>query len=220
MLALTKQTMFNRDVLMCQPARLPQRNYISLLTISGISEVTSLVRRYSACLALSENSWITAPNKRINSDPKSWRFLSRLFATICAGKFMKSNRVLSTLILLLFSLITALAQAIEYECIVHKKFNSEMKYTDKQIEEGRFSVIIKDIGKKASLSRCSFVQSQYRVTCDSYEVDKIAYDEHVKIKKYYVFRSQFDVQLFNNMTFIENNGRGGIAFGKCQVISP
>jgi hypothetical protein len=39
-----------------------------------------------------------------------------------------------------------------------------------------------------------------------------------EIRKYYVFAGQFDVQLFeNSMTFIENNGRGSIAMGKCSL---
>ena len=120
----------------------------------------------------------------------------------------------------MFLYLCTLAQAVEYECKVHKKLNQEMEYTTKQIEKGQFSVLIKEKGDKASLSRCSLATSKNKVTCDSYEVNKIIYDEHVNIKKYYVFRSQFDVQLFKNMTFIENNGRGDIAYGKCKVISP
>lgn len=67
----------------------------------------------------------------------------------------------------------------------------------------------------AYLSRCSYALSVARVTCDRYEVDKVVLDDVAQIKKYYVFRSQFDVQLFANQSFIENNGRGGIAYGTC-----
>ncbi len=41
-----------------------------------------------------------------------------------------------------------------------------------------------------------------------------------RIKKFYVFRSQFDVQVYPDLSFIENNGRGGIAFGTCSVVAP
>ena len=58
------------------------------------------------------------------------------------------------------------------------------------------------------------------MTCDRYPMDKVVLDENVKIKKYYLFRSQFDVQLFADLLFIENNGRGGIAFGRCRVVAP
>ena len=51
-------------------------------------------------------------------------------------------------------------------------------------------------------------------------VDKVATGKYVKIKKFDVFESQFDVQLFLNMEFVENNGRGGISFGKCKVMAP
>jgi len=38
------------------------------------------------------------------------------------------------------------------------------------------------------------------------------------IAKYYYFDGQFDVQIFPNLSFIENNGRGDIAFGKCRKL--
>jgi hypothetical protein len=81
-------------------------------------------------------------------------------------------------------------------------------------------VQIEEKGNTAFILRCSFAPSAERVTCDRYQVDKGVFDENVKIKKYYVFRSQFDVQLFSNLLFIENNGRGGIAYGRCSLIAP
>ncbi len=53
------------------------------------------------------------------------------------------------------------------------------------------------------------------MTCDRYEVDKVVLDEVARIKKYYVFSSQFDVQLYSDGRFIENNGRGTVAYGTC-----
>jgi hypothetical protein len=130
------------------------------------------------------------------------------------------NFIFQVYILWLFLYIPALAQAAEYHCTVKKKFDSERVYTADQIEKGQFSVLVEENGKSAFLSRCSFTTSAQKVTCDRYEVDKIAFDENVKIKKYYVFHSQFDVQLFPNLFFIENNGRGGIAYGTCTLVAP
>jgi len=59
-----------------------------------------------------------------------------------------------------------------------------------------------------------------KITCDRYQMDTVVLDEQVKIKKYYLFQSQFDVQLFANLSFIENNGRGSVAYGKCRFIAP
>jgi hypothetical protein len=67
------------------------------------------------------------------------------------------------------------------------------------------------------VERCSFAPSQSRVTCDPYVVDHVAYDAVIKATKYYLFRGQFDVQVFNNLSFLENNGRGGVAWGRCAV---
>jgi hypothetical protein len=108
----------------------------------------------------------------------------------------------------------------EYECPVTQKLSSEHIYSQQNLKQYRYVVKIDDRGETAILSRCSFSPSQKKVTCDSYEVDKIDFDENVKIKKFYVFRSHFDVQLFSNLRFIENNGRGTIAFGNCRIVSP
>ena len=114
----------------------------------------------------------------------------------------------------------ALAAAVEYNCKVEKKLNSENSYTPEHIEKSQFSVKVEENSGGAFLSRCSFSSSATKVTCDRYQVDKVVFDENIKIKKYYVFRSQFDVQLYSNLSFIENNGRGDIAYGKCKVVTP
>lgn len=116
--------------------------------------------------------------------------------------------------------ISALAHAVEYRCKVEKKFDFENVYSQAQIEKGQFSVLIEEKGVSAFLSRCSFTPSAQKITCDRYEVDKTMFDENVKIKKYYVLQSHFDVQVFSDLSFVENNGRGGIAFGKCSVVAP
>ena len=124
------------------------------------------------------------------------------------------------LIISLFLFLPTIVQAVEYGCKVTKKLDSEREYTAQQLSKGQFSVLIEEIRDSSFLSRCSFVSSEGKVTCDRYKVDRVSFDKYVNIKKYYVFDSHFDVQLFSNLTFVENNGRGGIAFGKCHVSAP
>jgi len=126
-------------------------------------------------------------------------------------------RVLTVIVLLGVSVH---AHAVEYRCKVEKKFDFENVYSRSHIEKGQFSVLVEEKASSAFLSRCSFSPSDQKVTCDRYEVDKIVFDENVKIKKYYVLRSHFDVQVFPDLSFVENNGRGDIAFGKCNVVAP
>lgn len=112
------------------------------------------------------------------------------------------------------------ASAVEYRCTVARKIDSERVYTAAHLERSNFSVLIEDHGNTAHISRCSFAALEQKVTCDRYEVDEIAVDEIAGIKKYYYYRGQLDVQLFRNLSFIENNGRGSISFGKCVVTAP
>ncbi len=126
--------------------------------------------------------------------------------------------LVSIIVLLLAS--PAVAQAADYRCKVESKLYRERVSSPSELQKGQFSVLIEERGGSAFLSRCSTTYYSQEVTCDRYEVDKIVFDENAKIKKFYVFRSHFDVQVFSDLSFIENNGRGGIAFGKCNTVAP
>lgn len=136
------------------------------------------------------------------------------------GKGADKMRLAIVPILLALLVSSTLVQAAEYRCMVEAKFNSDYVYSESEIQKQQFSVLVEERGSSAFLSRCSFINRLQKVTCDRYEVDKTVFDENVTIKKFYVFRSQFDVQIFADLSFIENNGRGGIAFGKCNTVAP
>ena len=108
----------------------------------------------------------------------------------------------------------------EYECPVSRKIDSERNYPDSNLQKYTPSVKIKENGDYATVSRCSFQPSANQVTCDDYNVDFIAQDKYVGHKKYYMFYNQFDVQLFADLSFIENNGRATISYGKCILTRP
>ncbi|MDF1726336.1 MAG: hypothetical protein P1U53_01175 [Sulfitobacter sp.] len=93
-------------------------------------------------------------------------------------------------------------------------------YTSKQLQKHHYAVVIRDKGDTNSeVGRCSFEARKDRVTCDFYEVDYIARDSYVGHNKYFYFRGQYDVQVFATMNFVENNGRGSIAYGNCEEIN-
>ena len=121
------------------------------------------------------------------------------------------------LITLLFFSNPAIAFT-EYNCPVTKKWDTENTYSQEMIDKWKYAVFIREHSDSTYLSRCSNDSSR-KFTCDEYKVDRIEKSSLFgsEIRKYYVFASQFDVQLFENtMTFIENNGRGSIAMGKCS----
>ena len=101
-------------------------------------------------------------------------------------------------------------------CVVNRKFDAQTgeNYTPERLEELQFGAIV-DLYDQ-TLSRCSFVQSAGRVTCDTYPIDRMEVAAgYVDIVKYYYFNGHFDLQIFNGSTFVENNGRGSIASGTC-----
>jgi len=123
------------------------------------------------------------------------------------------------LILALLSVgFTAEAQAqpsVSLVCRVEKKVDADRAYSQDDLERFRYSVEIKYDGKSAQLRRCSFAPSVGHVTCDEYEVDRVVSDPDIGVRKFYHFSSQFDVQLFQDGQFVENNGRGSVAYGRC-----
>ena len=117
-------------------------------------------------------------------------------------------------ILLLLLVFPSIVYSSTYDCKVTRKFDLQNEYTPSILEKYQYSVKIRDTSKP-ELERCSFVPSQNKVTCDKYSIDRVETDKFVGIKKFYYFTGQFDVQLYPDMRFVENNGRGGISYGTC-----
>ena len=109
------------------------------------------------------------------------------------------------------------AHSASYDCTVTSKYDFDRSYTQAQLDSLKFSVRIHD-SEKPKVDRCSVKPSEGKLSCDTYDIDRVEVDKHVGFKKFYLFRSQFDVQLFPDMKFIENNGRGGIAMGMCKPL--
>jgi hypothetical protein len=115
------------------------------------------------------------------------------------------------------ALVGSHSPPVTYSCDVTRKLDGERVYTTQDLARGRFGVRVRDDGNVQIVSRCSFASRKNKVTCDDYSADHVAIDQNIGARKYYVFDSQFDVQIFADLSFVENNGRGGIAFGRCTM---
>lgn len=109
---------------------------------------------------------------------------------------------------------SASAFGAELYCEVTKKLSRTMIYDAAHLQKYKPGLFIRDAGTTVLLSRCS-VEFSGDYTCDHYEADFVEHDGRANITKYYYLRSQFDVQVFADKSFVENNGRGTIAFGQC-----
>lgn len=130
---------------------------------------------------------------------------------------LRAHSLLTYTLALLFLVMTSTAHSANYDCTVTKKLDFENLYSPSQMEKFKFSVRIHD-SDKPQVDRCSVKPSEGKLSCDSYDIDRVEVDKYVGYKKFYLFKSQFDVQLFPDMKFVENNGRGGIAFGTCKPL--
>lgn len=126
--------------------------------------------------------------------------------------------------LIIFCLLPAMAQAAQFNCTMARMTNSKAEYTQDDISKRQPTLLLNvddnedenPLNDKASVSICDITVADGK-TCDSYEVDKIAYDDATKLKKYYNFFSQVDLQVAPDMTFVLNDGRTGISYGSCKV---
>ena len=127
------------------------------------------------------------------------------------------------------------AYAVTYYCEPTKKSHPKMEeYTEDYFEKYKISSKLEDNEDKVFITRCSFEPILGEESCHRLEIDKIVQSKvfrgeggsitgpmkWVYIKKYYHFNGQFDFQIFPDLSFAENDGRGGIFFGKCKIISP
>lgn len=110
--------------------------------------------------------------------------------------------------------------AAKYHCPATRKYDFETAYTPEQLKRGQFSTRVEELSEGVFLSRCSFSLIAGKVTCDRTKVDRVEFDQNVKIKKFYVFRSQFNFQIFSDLSSLEDNGRGSVQYGKCKFMSP
>ena len=125
-------------------------------------------------------------------------------------------------------LVANQAYAVEYYCKATKKIDPENEYPAEMIKRFKYANKLEEVGNKAFISRCSFSPSAGEETCDRYKVDHIVRSpvtnaetlEKLFIVKYYYYSGQLDFQIFPDLSFVENNGRGGIQYGKCQMLSP
>lgn len=112
--------------------------------------------------------------------------------------------------------------AVEYYCKATQKHDFGITYGGETIYQAGWATKVEELDSGTFISRCSldYKPDIPKISCDRYPVDRVVFDKKSKIKKYYIFSSQFDFQIFPNMNSLENNGRGSVQYGKCKIVSP
>jgi hypothetical protein len=106
--------------------------------------------------------------------------------------------------------------ALTYTCNVLKKMSFEHVYSKEELEKHPFFTRLEILENKvAYVSRCIYFDK--KLQCKKMLVDKIAHDNYVNITKFYVFDSQYNFQLFHDLSALEDNGRGDFSFEECNV---
>lgn len=107
----------------------------------------------------------------------------------------------------------------DYLCPATQKYQGQTVYTPEQLKKRQFSTRLNELPEGFFLDRCRFSVVDGKVTCDRQKVDRVELDPDLKIKKFYVFRSQINFQIFPNLSSLEDDGRGSVQFGQCEMVS-
>ena len=133
------------------------------------------------------------------------------------------NRVDSRLLKFTAVLLTSMATSLSAEvfiCSVNHKVEllDGFVYPTERLLASQFEVRI-DTSLNL-MSRCSVPPYATQSTCDVYHIDHTERSQTSlsTIIKYYYLNGQYDVQVFGDGKFIENNGRGGLASGVCVKV--
>ncbi len=114
-------------------------------------------------------------------------------------------------------LISTASFGLTLECNVLNKYSSKGKYSKANLQKYNPSIKIEFSGDKYYVSRCSYETIANKITCNKHKMDKAVIDNFTSYIKLYHFSSQFDVQLFTDKSFVENNGRSSVSYGTCKV---
>jgi hypothetical protein len=125
-------------------------------------------------------------------------------------------------ILVILLMVVPLAAAADiYECKITRKVYATGEDSPEELKKWQPSAILEiNQNGPSYASRCSYSTIEKKVTCDRYEMDRVDVDPYVGHIKMYRFRSQMTVQLFANLNFMEDVGRGIVSFGKCKALTP
>jgi len=109
---------------------------------------------------------------------------------------------------------------VNLNCVVEKYLASGTLSDESEIKTKQLSYRVAESPTQAYVSRCSFSPPRKQVVCTQHKIDKVVTwkkSESEILKKYYAFSFQFDFQLYPDLSFVGNNGRGDVAYGKCKT---
>jgi len=111
------------------------------------------------------------------------------------------------------------AAVMKFDCRTTKKLTAKAGATAEELERNQFSTRIEELPRGFFIDRCWIVQGTGKRNCLRQKVDRIEINRKLKVKKFYVFNSQLNVQLFPDLTSLTDDGVGGVQYGTCEYVS-
>jgi hypothetical protein len=125
---------------------------------------------------------------------------------------------------LLAALLPALAalpaQAATYECRITDVWSPLVIPEREYLRRTAPTLRLEDTPQGAVVTRCARAPGEREAKCERVEIDWVAVHAAAGSRKYYRFETHYDLQLFFDRSFVENDGRGVVYHGQCRELKP
>jgi len=108
------------------------------------------------------------------------------------------------------------AQAATYACRVTDVWSPLVIPEADYLERIRPTVRVEESLQGAVVTRCARDPAWKRVDCQRIEIDWVDVNAGAGSRKYYRFAEHYDLQIFFDRSFVENDGRGVVYHGQCE----
>lgn len=110
-----------------------------------------------------------------------------------------------------------------YKCDLAKTIHVKHNTATKDLKRNMYSLFILEtdnpkVKNQYTLYKCFYKKPTNKKRCEDIPISKVSLLDGSQIKKYYNLDMQYDLQVFKDLSFIENNGKGVISVGMCKIL--
>jgi hypothetical protein len=124
----------------------------------------------------------------------------------------------ATVALALVALAGAVVHAATWECRVTAVWSPLVLPERDYLARTAPTVRLEDDGTHAVVTRCAHHPGETGRRCERIGIDWVEQRAENASRKYYRFATHYDLQLFLDRTFVENDGLGTVYHGQCREV--
>jgi len=129
------------------------------------------------------------------------------------------TRLLTTALLAVLTTWGLAARAAEYDCRVTDVWSPLVVPEVEYLERVQPTLHLSDTDAGVFVTRCARDPARKETHCERIQIDWVTRDDARATRKFYRIDRQYDLQLFFDRTFVENDGNGTVYHGRCNAVA-